>query len=76
MGKKTNISRFGDMFERFDIGDTEGNSVYRFVFGLLSPAPVESLLENTSLQRNMKAYLGAGNKVVNYGGFISAEKVR
>lgn len=76
MGKKTNISRFGDMFRRFDIGDTEGKSVYRFVFGLLAPAEADTLCENTSLQKNMKAYLAAGKKVVNYGGFLSAEKLR
>lgn len=75
MGKKTNISLFGDMFDRFDIGDTVGKSIYRFVYNLSTPCPVEELIQETSLQRNIKNYLKAGNKVLNYGGFISAKKV-
>lgn len=75
MGKKTNISRFGDMFDRFDIGDTVGKSVYRFVFGVLKPANPDSLCGETSLQRAFKAYLKTGGKIVNYGGYISAEKL-
>ncbi len=75
MGRKTNISRFGDMFERFDIGDTDGTSVYRFVFGLTKPVEVSQLCEDTSLQRNLKAYFKTGKRVTNYGGFLSAEKL-
>lgn len=76
MGRKTNISRFGDMFDRFDIGDTEGKDVYRFVYKLIEPCPVDELSEETSLQRNIKEYLKVGNKVLNYGGFISKAKLK
>jgi len=75
MGKKTNISLFGDMFDRFDIGDTVGKSIYRFVYKLPAPCPVDELTEETSLQRNIKNYLKAGNKVLSYGGFISKAKL-
>ena len=76
MGRKTNISRFGDLFDHFDIGDTEGRAVYRFVYNLLEPCPVDKLSEETSLQRNIKKYLKAGNKVLNYVGFISKSRLK
>lgn len=75
MGKKTNISRFGDMFDRFDIGDTKGNGVFRFVYGHAEPCPVDELQEETSLQRKMKAYMKTGKRVFAYGGFISREDI-
>ncbi len=76
MGKKTNISRFGDMFDRFDIGDTKGNAVFRFVYGFSEPYPsVDELPENTILQRRLKEYMKAGKRVYAYGGFISREDV-
>lgn len=76
MGKKTNISRFGDMFDRFDIGDTKGMAVFRFVYGFSEPYPsVDELPENTTLQRKMKEYMKAGKRVCAYGGFISREDV-
>lgn len=76
MGGKTNVARFGDMFDRYDIGDTKGEGVFRFVFGLVNPyPPVEELPENTSMQRKMKEYMLSGKRVYAKGGFISREKL-
>lgn len=76
MGRKTNISRFGDMFERYDINDTEGDSVYRFVYKITPPYPsVDELPENTSLQKRLKEYMKNGKKLYAYGGFISKAKL-
>lgn len=76
MGGPTNISRFGDMFDRYDIGDTKGESVFRFVYGFAAPyPPVEELPENTTLQRRLKAYMLSGKRVYNMGGTISREEL-
>lgn len=76
MGGPTNISRFGDMFERHDIGDTKGEAVFRFVYNFAAPyPPVEDLPENTTLQRKLKAYMLSGKRVYAYGGYISRETI-
>ena len=49
MGKKTNITRFGDMFERFELEDRE-EGVFLSVFNVTKYDTVEQLCENTSLQ--------------------------
>lgn len=76
MGGPTNISRFGDMFELYDIGDTLGDAVFRFVYNFVAPyPPVETLPENTSLQRNLKEYMMAGKRVYAMGGTILREEI-
>ena len=76
MGKKTNISRFGDMFDHYSINDTQGDAVYRFVYNLVAPyPPLEELPENTTLQRKLKEYMIKGKKAYALGGFISKEKL-
>lgn len=73
MGRKTNITRFGDMFDRFEIDDAyEG--VYVSVFNCSKPDNLDDLCENTSLQKNIKKYLKDGNQFKDYGGFISLQK--
>ena len=76
MGKKTNISRFGDMFERFSINDTTGDSVYRFVYKMVPPyPPVDELPEDTTLQKKLKEYIKSGKMMYAYGGLISKERL-
>lgn len=76
MGKKTNISRFGDMFERFSINDTTGDSVYRFVYKMTPPyPPIDELPEDTTLQKRLKEYIKSGKMMYAYGGFISKERL-
>ena len=73
MGRKTNITRFGDMFDRFEIeGANEG--VYVNVFNISKPDNLDDLCENTSLQKNIKKYLKDGNQFKDYGGFISIQR--
>ncbi len=74
MGKKTNISRFGDMFERFEI-DEESDGIFISVFKGSKSGKVDDLAEETSLQRNIKKYLKEGNRFRDYGGFISVDKL-
>ena len=73
MGKKTNITRFGDMFDRFEI-DEEDDGVYICVFGVLTPKNIDELCEETSLQKNIKKFVKEGNRFKDYGGFLSFEK--
>lgn len=76
MGRKTNISRFGDMFERYDINDIDGDSAYRFVYKTTPPYPsIDELPENTTLQKRLKEYMRSGKKLYAYGGFISKAKL-
>ncbi len=76
MGKATNISRFGDMFDRFSIGDERGDAVFRFVYDFAAPyPPVEDLPENTTLQRKLKTYMLSGKRVYALGGTISREEI-
>ena len=76
MGSATNISRFGDMFEKYSIGDEKGDAVFRFVYNFASPyPPVEEVPENTSLQRKLKAYMLTGKRVYAMGGTISRETI-
>lgn len=77
MGKKTNISRFGDMFDRFETeGEQIWTSVLRFVYGFSAPyPPIEELPENTTLQKKMKEYMLNGGRVYNTAGFISMQKL-
>lgn len=75
MGRPTNITRFGDMFDRFEI-DEEDDGVFISVFGVVKPDSLDALCENTSLQRNIKAWLKEGNRFKDYGGTISIDKLR
>ena len=76
MGGSTNISRFGDMFDLYDIGDTKGDAVFRFVYGFAAPyPPIEDVPEDTTLQRKLKAYMLSGKRVYAMGGTISKEKL-
>lgn len=75
MGRQTNITRFGDMFERFEI-DEEDDGVFISVFKVLKPNSIDELREETSLQRNIKIFLKDGNRFKDYGGFISIEKIK
>lgn len=76
MGGPTNISRFGDMFDLYDIGDTKGEAVFRFVYGFAAPyPPIEDVPEDTTLQRKLKAYMLSGKRVYAMGGTISKEKL-
>lgn len=68
MGRKTKVSQFGDLFERYEI-DSKGTGVYRFVFNLLAPVDPKTLSENTSMQKAIKKYLLEGNVFKEYGGF-------
>ena len=68
MGKKTKVSQFGDLFERYEV-ESFGKSVYRFVFNQLTPVDPTLLNENTSMQRAIKQYLLEGNLFKDYGGF-------
>lgn len=73
MGRKTNITRFGDMFERFEMEEEEFG-VYISVFNVLEPKDIDSLVEETTLQKGIKKYIKDGNKFKDYGGFIRIEK--
>lgn len=73
MGKKTNITRFGDMFDRFEI-DEEDDGVFISVFNIPKLGNIDDLSEDTSLQKNIKRFLKEGNRFKDYGGFISFEK--
>ena len=76
MGEPTNISRFGNMFDKYSIGDESGDAVFRFVYNFAPPyPPVETLPENTSLQKKLKAYMLKGKRVYAMGGSISREKL-
>lgn len=75
MGRKTNITRFGDMFERFEI-EEENDGVYISVFKVLEPKSIDELREETSLQKNIKKFIKEGNRFKDYGGFISIEKIK
>ena len=76
MGGPTNITRFGNMFTKYSIGDKIGESVFRFVYNFAAPyPPVEELPENTTLQRKLKAYMLSGKRVYNMGGTISREEL-
>ncbi len=76
MGGPTNISRFGDMFDRYDIGDTKGDAVLRFVYNFAAPyPPIEDVPEDTTLQRKLKAYMLSGKRVYALGGTISREEI-
>ena len=64
------------MFKKYDIGDERGESVFRFVYDFAAPyPPVETLPENTTLQRRLKAYMLSGKRVYNQGGTISREEL-
>ena len=72
----TNISRFGDMFTKYSIGDERGDAVFRFVYNFAAPyPPVETLPENTTLQRKLKAYMLSGKRVYAMGGTISRDEL-
>lgn len=72
----TNISRFGDMFDHYDIGDEWGDAVFRFVYNFAAPyPPVEDVPENTTLQKKLKAYMLLGKRVYAMGGTISRQKL-
>lgn len=74
MGRATNITRFGDMFRRFEtLDDDEG--VYGCVFKTSKPDNVDDLKEETSLQRNIKKFLKEGNEFRDYGGIISISEL-
>ncbi len=76
MGGATNISRFGDMFDKYSIGDEKGDAVFRFVYNFGAPyPPIEDVPENTTLQRKLKAYMLSGKRVYAMGGTISKEKL-
>lgn len=76
MGGPTNISRFGDMFDKYSIGDERGDAVFRFVYNFAAPyPPIEDVPENTTLQRKLKAYMLSGKRVYAMGGTISKEKL-
>ena len=74
MGRETNITRFGDMFDRF-VPDEDEFGVYISVFGVLEPESIDELCEETSMQRNIKEYLKSGKEFKDFGGFISLEKL-
>lgn len=75
MGRKTNITRFGDMFDRFEI-EEESDGVYISVFKVLEPKSIDDLCEETSLQKNIKKFIKEGNRFKDYGGFISIQKLK
>lgn len=76
MGGPTNISHFGDMFDRYNIGDTKGDDVFRFVYNFVDHyPPIEDVPEETTLQRKLKAYMIAGKRVYATGGTISREEI-
>ena len=74
MGRQTNITRFGDMFDRFEI-DEETDGVFISVFKISKPENIDDLCEDTSLQKNIKRFLKEGNRFKDYGGFVSLEKL-
>lgn len=76
MGGPTNISRFGDMFTKYSIGDEKGEAVFRFVYNFAAPyPPIEDVPEDTTLQRKLKAYMLSGKRVYALGGTISREEL-
>ncbi len=74
MGRPTNISRFGDMFER--LGESDEDGVYINLFGMAKPQNLNDLPEETSMQRNVKKYLMDGNVFKDYVGAISLERLQ
>lgn len=76
MGRETNISRFGDMFTKYDVGEN-GDAVFRFVYNLVEPCKdLNTLSEETTLQKNIKSYLLLGKKVYAKGGIIKREDIK
>lgn len=75
MGRPTNITRFGDMFQRIRVNpDEEG--VYTNLFKMAKPQDLNELPEETSMQRNVKKYLMEGNVFNDYVGGISLERLQ
>ncbi len=75
MGRPTNITRFGDMFERLKENHAE-EGVYINLFGMAKPQNLNDLPEETSMQRNVKRYLMDGNVFNDYVGAISLERLQ
>ena len=79
MGKKesledANIVRFGKRFRRI-CGQSAGQAVFYFVYPSPSgPMPVDSLPENTRLERAMKAHYQSGKVVYEMFGYFFPER--
>ena len=69
MGKKTNLTRFGDRFIRFP-SKSKGKSVFKYLFNTLKTDDLDALPENTSMQRAVKAYLKSGGHIYGAQGII------
>lgn len=62
IGKPTNITRFGDRFERFPIKDS-GASVFEYVFMTSPDTPIDELPETNSLTKAIKKHLKSGGHI-------------
>ena len=74
VGEDANIVRFGKRFRRI-CGQSAGQAVFYFVY--LSPSgpmPVDSLPENTRLERAMKAHYQSGKVVYEMFGYFFPER--
>ena len=72
LGEQSNISKFSNLFERYPT-KSDGGSVFSFAFDG-RPADLNTLPEDTSLRRKLKALYLNGGAVINYGGFIIDEE--
>lgn len=67
LGKDTNITRFAELFCPVPIR-SEATAVYSYLFQQKGVVPPETLPENTSMQRAVKAFLCDGNYFYEQGG--------
>lgn len=72
LGKKTNITRFGDRFARFPI-KSNGSGVFEYVFMQPQNTPVDLLNETNSLSKAIKSHLKNGKHILDVGGIFFAK---
>lgn len=72
----SNIVKFMDRFTLISVNDCHNNSnnVIPFVFEVRADTPIESLPENTTLQKGYKAHLLGGGKMGTALGLLLTEK--
>ncbi len=72
MGKQTNMTRFADRFTRFPI-ESNGTSVFTYLYNTTDTENIDSLPENTTMQKAIKKHLQSGGRILNYQGIFAKE---
>ncbi len=68
-GKESNVTKFGDRFERFPKKDG-GKSVYEYVFGVPDTTPIDMLPEKNSFAKAIKQHLLSGGHIYDTNGIF------